>query len=240
MTVAILVSLVPSVSAGAGSFGGALKSVGYLQFDSRDLRGRFTSVDAGRNHTLAVGADGSLRSWGLNVSGESGPAPQASSIISASAGVAFSVALDVEGRVQCWGYDGYGQCSVPAGLPAVSSVSAGLGHVVALAESGVVWCWGRADYGQTATPTGLRGAIGVSAGEFHSAAVDAAGRVWAWDSPRAVSMRIMGNPPCLRVLPRWPPWTAAHGIRSSGFGRVASRRGARIPRASARYPPVFS
>ncbi len=97
----------------------------------------FTAVAAGTGHSLALGSDGQVYSWGFGASGQLGngatadsttpvqvtlpPGPPVSGI---AAGGAHSLALTTGGQVLAWGSDVFGQLASPlvASLPADSDV----------------------------------------------------------------------------------------------------------------------
>ncbi|MFF0477372.1 RCC1 domain-containing protein [Streptomyces sp. NPDC004284] len=148
-------------------------------------RGDVREVSAGGYNNesafaLALLADGTVRSWGGNTSGQLGdgtttarsfPATVAglSGVSSVSAaGGPFALAVR-GGRVLAWGTNAYGQLGNglttpdkdgPVTRPAavqslnrVTDVSGGCEHAVALREDGTVWTWGRNNYGQLGTGT---------------------------------------------------------------------------------------
>ncbi|MDV5148785.1 chromosome condensation regulator RCC1 [Streptomyces sp. SBC-4] len=121
---------------------------------------------------LALLRDGTLQSWGGNVSGQLGdgttvnrafPAAVAglSGVTGIAAGLDFSMALR-GGRVLSWGSDAFGQLGNglpdPSGattlpvavqsLNRVKAISAGCQFALALREDGTVWTWGRNHEGQ--------------------------------------------------------------------------------------------
>ncbi|MFF0429189.1 RCC1 domain-containing protein [Streptomyces sp. NPDC004520] len=121
---------------------------------------------------LALLRDGTVQSWGGNVSGQLGDGTTANRAFPAAvtgltgvsdiaAGLDFSLALR-GGRVLSWGSDALGQLgdglpdpSTPAtrpvsvqGLNRVKEITAGCQYALALREDGTVWTWGRNDEGQ--------------------------------------------------------------------------------------------
>ncbi|MDQ6945231.1 MAG: FG-GAP-like repeat-containing protein [Actinomycetota bacterium] len=81
-----------------------------------------SAIAAGDNHALAVMADGSVRAWGDNTSGQLGdgtttphstPAPVSglgagSGVVAVAAGAGFSLALKADGSVMSWGSNDQG------------------------------------------------------------------------------------------------------------------------------------
>ncbi|MEU3565720.1 hypothetical protein [Kitasatospora sp. NPDC006786] len=132
-------------------------------------------------HGLALLADRTVQSWGVNGSGQLGDgtvfshnAPgQVVGLTDATdiaAGGAHSLALLADGTVWAWGQNNHGQLGngtgadsgVPVrveGLHKVVAIAAGLHHSLALREDGTVWAWGYNSNGQlgdgTSTNRGL-------------------------------------------------------------------------------------
>ena len=137
-----------------------------------------TSIAAGFQHSLAVRADGGVRSWGINDSGQLGdgtldsrnaPVNVAglSNVVSVAGGVFHSVAARSDGSVRAWGTgaqlgDGVGAqqtspvpvCAVAhiapctAFLSGVKSVAAGAYHSLAARGDGTAVAWGSNNFGQ--------------------------------------------------------------------------------------------
>ncbi|MFE1547919.1 hypothetical protein [Streptomyces sp. NPDC058718] len=137
-----------------------------------------TSIAAGYQHSLAVRADGGVRSWGINDDGQLGdgtlisriaPVNVAglSDVVSVAGGVFHSVAARSDGSVRAWGTgvqlgDGVGAqqtspvpvCAVAqpapcaAFLSGVKSVAAGAYHTLAARGDGTAVAWGNNFYGQ--------------------------------------------------------------------------------------------
>jgi alpha-tubulin suppressor-like RCC1 family protein len=118
---------------------------------------------AGQGHTVALLADGTVRTWGENVKGQLGNGT--------------TTDRSVPGVV--------------AGLGRVVAVAAGAGHSVALLADGTVRTWGENTYGQLGdgtttdrltpvTVSGLGGVIAIAAGDVHTLALLADGTVRAW------------------------------------------------------------
>ena len=146
----------------------AIVSGGGGGFSARD-------VAAGRNHTCAVRANGTVACWGDNDFGQIGDGtfgvdrlvpvtvPGLTHVVALTAGDAHTCALRVTGRVHCWGHNGSGQLGIgttvnsvsPVMIPTLTSVkaiSAGGGiagsHTCALLANSTLRCWGANANGQ--------------------------------------------------------------------------------------------
>lgn len=137
-----------------------------------------SAVAAGPDFSLALCADGSVRSWGNNSSGQLGngstdfgAAPgivaglTGHRITAIAAGGAFALALDTDGFVWSWGENGRGQLgtdsrvvlqrSVPGmvgGFIGAIAVAAGGEHALVLLANNAVFAWGSNDDGQVSPP----------------------------------------------------------------------------------------
>lgn len=132
------------------------------------------AVVGGNFHTLALTADGRVRSWGRNNYGQLGEGsttsratpgvvhlPEEDSINEVAAGSAHSLALTSDGRVLSWGRNHLGQLGdggttsratpsevdLPRGV-SVTDVAAGAAHSLALTADGTLLAWGDNSYGQ--------------------------------------------------------------------------------------------
>jgi alpha-tubulin suppressor-like RCC1 family protein len=134
-------------------------------------------VAAGRAHSLALGQNGTVWAWGLNLNGRLGdgtlinrskavmthdavgPLSGATAVV---AGDGFNLALR-QGAVWAWGANDKHQLgdgtaidrnkavrvmTASGGLAGVKAVAAGANHGVALAGNGSVWVWGSNSQGQ--------------------------------------------------------------------------------------------
>ncbi|ETR67449.1 MAG: hypothetical protein OMM_11588, partial [Candidatus Magnetoglobus multicellularis str. Araruama] len=125
------------------------------------------------NHSIALSSNGTVWTWGSNVSGQLGDGTTTkrttpvqveslSGIIDVDAGRKFSVALDDTGLVHTWGDNSAGQVQpadntdrhAPSTVPGITNVlaiAAGGDHVLALKHDGTVWAWGKNNMGQLGT-----------------------------------------------------------------------------------------
>ena len=145
-------------------------------------------IEAGCNFSLTVAADGSLRTWGNNESGQIGdgttsvkrsiPTYVSSSSVwnTVSGGVQHTLGLKSDGSLWAWGDNAYGQLGIGlvgnkttptpvGGATDWASVSAGYIHSLALKTDRTLWAWGDNYYGElgdgTNTNSGTPQQIGV-------------------------------------------------------------------------------
>ena len=141
---------------------------------------RVVQVAGGRAHSIARLDDGSVWTWGDDLSGQLGlggadnlrhPTPQQVPGLPPVAFVAggrdSTFAVDTTGRLWAWGNNTYGQLgtgstastSTPVlvtSLSGVREVESGADHTVAVLADGTVQTWGRNRYGQLGTAGGTR------------------------------------------------------------------------------------
>ncbi len=129
---------------------------------------RFTEIEGGYVHAVALASDGDAYAWGDNGSGQLGdgtttghstpqpvPAPAGVTFTGVSAGYSHSLALGSDGNVYAWGANDSAQLgdgtrttrSTPVAIPApagktFTAVSGGETHSLALASDGSVYAWG--------------------------------------------------------------------------------------------------
>ena len=195
---------------------------------------RFSQIQAGNSHSLAIGSDGNLYSWGSNQNGQLGrnigsatydakpgmvakPAGASEDFtwVQASAGYDHSLAIGSDGNLYSWGINSFGQLgrsiasandaqpglvAKPAGTSKTftwSQVSAGGAFSLAIGSNGVLYSWGNNQWGQlgigirdsqthitpspikepsTATITWSK----VSAGYDHALAIGSDNSVYSW------------------------------------------------------------
>jgi len=131
----------------------------------------------GGRHTMVLLADGSVWTWGSNVSGKLGN-NQATDSYTNTTYDSFSP-IQVHGP----GNAGY--------LNSIIAVSAGEGHNTALRADGTVWTWGNNALGELGNGTtndawtpiqvnGLTNVVAISGRGYHTMALKSDGTVWAW------------------------------------------------------------
>ena len=128
------------------------------------------SISAGALFSLCLLNDGTVKSWGLNVSGQLGNntttqanvpivIPNLRNVLSISAGNQFAMALLADGSIKSWGYNGNGQLGnnttttsyIPINVLNISNpiaISAGYSHSMALLADGTIKTWGSNSVGE--------------------------------------------------------------------------------------------
>ena len=167
-------------------------------------------VSKAGSHTLAVGLDGRLWSWGTGLNGPLGHGASTSRFVPQTtgatsdwaevhAGVNHSVALKADGNIWAWGVSvGDGTTSARHSPVLIASgrwisLSANYNHTLAIKEDGALWGWGFNTSGQVGdgntvnrlSPIQIGTATdwqSVSTGTNHSLAIKRDGTLWAWGS----------------------------------------------------------
>jgi alpha-tubulin suppressor-like RCC1 family protein len=142
------------------------------------------AISAGKYHTCALLAGGTVKCWGQGASGQLGlgtgttlltraqnAASSVSSAVAIAAGDLHSCALLVGGTVKCWGENASGQIgnntrtdaftpvTVLGSLAGVAGIAAGGSHSCARLQDGKVKCWGEDGSGQIGNNTLLDDAL---------------------------------------------------------------------------------
>ena len=135
------------------------------------------AVAAGSGHGVALRADGTVATWGVNDYGQLGDGTTTrrvspvnvtgglDDVIAVAAGQLHTVALKFDGSVWSWGYNGGADGILGAGIPdtqrtapvqvvtasgaltGVVAIAVGQRHTIALKSDGTVWVWGFGYYG---------------------------------------------------------------------------------------------
>ena len=138
------------------------------------------AVAAGRLHSLAGLADGTVVGWGFNGSGQTNVPASATNVVALAAGYCHSLALKADGTVVGWGNNDYVQTNVPASATNVVALAAGHYHSLALKADGTIVGWGWDLDGQTDVPATATNVVALAAGAEHSLALKADGTVVGW------------------------------------------------------------
>ena len=168
------------------------------------------SVAGGGQHSIALKSNGTVWTWGYNMSGQLGDGTafdkstpiQVSGLTDVAAiagGGQHTVVLKSDSSVWGWGNNDNGQLGdrtttnrftpVQAGgstFTGVTAMAAGTHHTIALKSNGTVWGWGvnvDGAWGNSTAPvqvSGLSGVIAVAAEGSHSLVLKSDGTVWAW------------------------------------------------------------
>ena len=144
---------------------------------------KFTKIAVGRNHSLALGTDGNVYSFGLNANGQLGDGTTSNSgklikveglsdIVKISAYENMSMAIDKDGNLYTWG-EGYSK--TPTKIEFYSKVIDMSGKLL-LSEYGTVWDM-KNIYQKVA---GLTNVVEITSGDSHNLALKSDGTVYAW------------------------------------------------------------
>ncbi len=135
-------------------------------------------IAAGNYYSLVLCKDGTVRTWGSNVSGQLGDSTfdnknipvlvkGLSGVIAIAGEGNHSIALKNDSTVWCWGFNTHGELgddtyglnkNLPvkvAGLSGVIAIAGGENHCLALRKDSTVWTWGWGIFGQLGTGTGM-------------------------------------------------------------------------------------
>jgi len=165
----------------------------------------------GRQHLLALTADGTVTAWGSNVFDESRVPDGLRDVIAVDAHDERSVALRSDGTVVEWGRETHEQ--PPEGLGNVMAIAAGMRHTLALRRDGTVVAWGAPGDDTWQVPNGLREVIAIDAGERNSVALLRNGRVVEWGGPSSGHCPELLFPSDLQgVQSLWPGWQTTFAL----------------------------
>jgi hypothetical protein len=144
----------------------------------------FVAIAAGAFNSLAIKSDGSIVSWGSDLSSEP---PEGNDFVAIASGwpfippmrfVGYGLALRSDGSMVCWDYGSY---TPPEGNDFIA-IAAGASHSLALRSDGSIVGWGPDFYGETIPPDG-NDFVAIAAGSGHSLALKSDGSIvgWGWN-----------------------------------------------------------
>ena len=99
---------------------------------------KFTTVDAGVDHTCGIVTNGLIECWGDNRDGQA--TPPDGEFVAVSAGSSHTCGVRTGGQIDCWGSNYSGKASPPDGE--FVDLSAGVIHTCGVTASGHLACWG--------------------------------------------------------------------------------------------------
>lgn len=157
------------------------------------------AIGAAGDHSHVAKIDGTVWSWGRNLSNEAGDGTVTSprktpvqtgtiaNAISIDGGAHNGFAWDASGSLSAWGWNGEGELgdgttiskATPVGIPSLSAVLSlhgGVGHTVVTKTDGSVWTMGYNGYGQIGDGTTTNRATPI-----HVSALDSIVSAWAGD-----------------------------------------------------------
>ncbi len=139
-------------------------------------------IHAGKYHSLAIRADGTVETWGESSDGLGSVPGDLNDAVELASGRWHSLALKADGRVALWGWIDANNSSLSdvSSLRDVAAIAAGHEHALALNSNGTVTTWGRNAEGQCNIPESLNEAVAIGAGYWHSLAIKPDGTVAAW------------------------------------------------------------
>ena len=138
------------------------------------------AISDGAEHMLALLADGTVRAWGQNWSGQLDVPPGLTNVVAIAAGLNHSVALKDDGTVVTWGDSPWSRVTTPVGLTGVVAIAASMLSVVALKGDGTVVAWGPGFGGMTNVPAELDNVVAISSAGHYRVALRADGSVAQW------------------------------------------------------------
>lgn len=141
-----------------------------------------TAIAAGHSHSLALGNDGKIYTWGANWGGQLGNGTNTPSNVPVAvtfpagvsrftdvvAGEGHSFGLGNDGRYYAWGENNLGELGVgtrfassnlplavalPAGVTSFTEISGGADHSLGLGDDGKLYAWGNNGWGQLGNGT---------------------------------------------------------------------------------------
>ena len=149
------------------------------------------AIAAGRRHSLALRAGGTVIAWGENDANQCDVPSGLVDVTAIAAGDEHSLVLLADGTVQAWGSDVFGQAQPPSGLGNVRAIAGGAFHSLAVLDGGTTVAWGANGLKQCDVPEDLPPVASVQAGDHYSIVLTVDGRLVAWGDCGA---RIPGPP----------------------------------------------
>ena len=165
-------------------------------------------VAVGQYHTAAIKTDGTLWTWGGDITGQLGInestvfANRSTPVTTLVGGTNWkqvacgrdhTVAIKIDGTLWVWGKNSYGQLAIPDGIDRLTPTTTFVGgtnwkqvasggiYTAAIKTDGTLWTWG-----SSATPvTTILGGTNwkqVACGGNHTAAIKTDGTLWIWGS----------------------------------------------------------
>ncbi len=216
---AVIVALMATVVPAHAQASGSLVQWGST-FYREDLNApaaaeRFSVIETGYLHNLALRSDGSLVQWGnVEFSQATNAPPPAGPYMAVSAGGYHSLALRADGSLVQWGSTGFDQTgNAPPAAGPYRAIAAGGFHNLALRADGSLVQWGDTERSQDINPPPAAGPfIAISAGEFHNLALRPDGSLVQWGDASAGQAN--------NVPPVPGPYVA---IAAGGFHNLALR-----------------
>lgn len=135
------------------------------------------ALSAGKVHSLALRADGTVVAWGYNAYGECDVPPGLGDTIAVAAGNSHSLALKADGTVVGWGENFDGELNIPPDLVNAVAISTLQGSSFAIKADGTLVGWGNSNTGM---PMDLTNVVAIAAGRDHNLVLKADGTLMAW------------------------------------------------------------
>lgn len=170
--------------ASADRFMGSVESWGYNVHGSAPAPADLTdctAIQSGVYQTIALRADGSVRTWGWNAQT---PPSDLGPCLAVACGEYHSLALRTDRSVRVWGnLNNVGQLDVPTELRSAGSVIAiganGWSNGVVKSD-GTIRCWGNNQSGQQSVPANASPSLSIGVGYRHYLVIKSDRSVVAW------------------------------------------------------------